>query len=95
MKVILEIILMVLEIYKWVMIATIIASWLITFNVVNTRNQAVDAVWRVLLQLTEPVLRPIRRMLPRTQLDFSPIIVFLLIYAIQAVITRYIYPYVF
>lgn len=95
MKVILEIILMVLDIYKWVMIATIIASWLISFNIVNTRNQVVDAIWRVLLQLTEPVLRPIRRLLPRTQLDFSPIIVFLLIYAVQAVIARYIYPYVF
>jgi YggT family protein len=95
MRVLLEIILIVLDIYSWVMLAMIIASWLIAFNVVNTRNQVVDAIWRTLLSLTEPVLRPIRRLLPRMQLDLSPIIVFIAIYAIRQVILRYIYPYVF
>lgn len=95
MKVVLEVLLIVLDIYSWVMIAMIIGSWLIAFNVINTRNPAVDAVWRALQSLTEPVLRPIRRMLPRMQLDLSPIVVFLLIYAARQVIVRYIYPYVF
>jgi YggT family protein len=67
-------------------------SWLILFNIVNTRNQIVDAIWRVLLALTEPVLKPIRRFLPRMQIDLSPIILFFAIYILQQVISRYIYP---
>jgi YggT family protein len=93
--VLLEVILMALELYKWVMLAMIVMSWLIAFNIVNTRNQVVHAIWRVLLQLTEPVLRPIRRLLPRMQLDLSPIILFFAIYVVQEIIRRYIYPYVF
>jgi YggT family protein len=95
MRVLLEVILIVLDIYSWVMIAMIVASWLIAFNILNTRNPVVDSIWRTLLSLTEPVLGPIRRMLPRMQLDLSPIIVFIAIYAIRQVIIRYIYPYAF
>jgi YggT family protein len=96
MRAVLEIILLILDLYWWVVLAMIIASWLIAFNVVNTRNQFVDVVWRTLLSLTEPVLRPIRRMLPRfSGLDISPIILFLIIFFIQRVIIYYIYPYVF
>jgi YggT family protein len=92
MRVLLEVILMALELYKWVMLAMIIMSWLIAFNIVNTRNQIVDGIWRVLLALTEPVLKPIRRLLPRMQIDLSPIILFFGIYIVQQVIQRYIYP---
>ena len=92
MRVLLEVILMALELYKWVMLAMIIMSWLIAFNIVNTRNQIVDSIWRVLLALTEPVLKPIRRLLPRMQIDLSPIILFFGIYIVQQVIQRYIYP---
>lgn len=95
MRVLLEVILMALEIYKWVMLITIVMSWLIAFNVVNTRNQFVDQVWRMLLSVTEPVLRPIRQFLPRMQLDLSPIILFFAIYIVQEGIRRYIYPNVF
>ena len=96
MRVILDVILIVLDIYWWVVLATIILSWLIAFNVINTRNQVVDQIWRVLLALTEPVLKPIRRILPRMQgIDLSPIVLFLIIFAIQQVIVRYIYPNVF
>lgn len=96
MRVILDVILIVLDIYWWVVLATIILSWLIAFNVINTRNQVVDAIWRALLALTEPVLRPIRRMLPKLQgIDISPIVLFIAIFAIQQVIVRYIYPNVF
>jgi YggT family protein len=96
MRVILDVILIVLDIYWWVVLATIILSWLIAFNVINTRNQVVDTIWRTLLALTEPVLRPIRRILPKLQgIDLSPIVLFLLIFAIQQVIVRYIYPNVF
>ena len=96
MRVILEIILIVLDIYWWVVLAMIVLSWLIAFNIINTRNQFVDAVWRAVNSLTEPVLRPIRRIMPKfSGIDVSPIILFILIYLIQRVIQLYIYPYVF
>ena len=96
MRVILEIILIILDIYWWVLLATIILSWLISFNIVNTRNQFVNQVWRTLGALTEPLLRPIRRYMPKfSGLDISPIILFILIYLVQRVIQLYNYPYVF
>ena len=96
MRVILDVILIILDIYWWVVLAMIILSWLISFNVVNTRNQFVDQVWRVLLALTDPVLRPIRRVMPKfSGIDVSPIVLFIIIFAIQQVIVRYIYPNVF
>jgi YggT family protein len=96
MYVLLEVILMVLDIYRWVVIAMIIASWLIAFNVVNTRNEFVNQVWRILNQLTEPVLRPIRRIMPKfSGLDLSPIVLFIIIFFIEQIIVRYLMPYVF
>ena len=57
---------------------------MISFNVINTRNQFVDAVWRVINQITEPILRPIRRFIPPLGgLDLSPIIVFVIIFFLQ------------
>ena len=96
MRAVLEIILLILDLYWWVVLAMIIMSWLISFSVINTRNQFVDMVWRALLGLTDPVLRPIRRVMPRfSGIDISPIILFLIIFFIQRVIALYIYPYVF
>ena len=93
MRAVLDIVLIILQLYSWIMIAMIVMSWLISFNVVNTRNQFVAVIWRTLNQLTEPVLRPIRRRLPNfSGLDISPIIVFLLIFFIQRVIAYYLYP---
>jgi YggT family protein len=96
MRAVLEIILLILDLYWWIVLATIIVSWLIAFNVVNTRNQFVATVWQILTAVTEPVLRPIRRILPRLNgIDLSPILLFLLIFFIQRVIILYVYPYVF
>lgn len=96
MRAVLEIILLILDLYWWIVLATIIVSWLIAFNVVNTRNQFVATVWQILTAVTEPVLRPIRRILPRLNgIDLSPIVLFLLIFFIQRVIVLYVYPYVF
>ncbi|KKB78863.1 hypothetical protein VW35_10270 [Devosia soli] len=93
MRAVLDIILILLQLYWWVLLIMIIMSWLISFNVINTRNQFVEAVWRVLNQLTEPVLRPIRRLLPNfSGLDLSPLVAFLLIFFIQSIIGYYIYP---
>jgi YggT family protein len=96
MRALLDVIMLLLQLYSYVMLAMIIMSWLIAFNVVNTRNQFVSQVWRILNQLTDPVLRPIRRMLPNfSGLDLSPLVVFVAIYFIQQVIARYLYPNVF
>jgi len=74
----------VLEIYKWILIAAVIVSWLTAFNVINVHNNFVRSLLRVLLALTEPVLAPIRRMLPSMGgLDLSPIVVFVLIWFLQ------------
>ena len=65
----------ILHAYWWVVIAAAVMSWLIGFNVINFSNPSVRQVWKVLMALTEPLLAPIRRVLPSTGgLDFSPII---------------------
>ena len=60
MRAVLDIVLIVLDLYVWLLIASAILSWLIAFNVVNTRNQFVAAVAEFLYRITEPVLAPIR-----------------------------------
>ncbi len=86
----------ILQLYVWLLIASAILSWLIAFNVVNTRNQFVAAVAEFLYKITEPVLAPIRNRMPNFGgLDISPIIVILIIYFIQLVIAIYIKPNVF
>ena len=96
MRAILDIILVVLDLYVWLLIASAILSWLIAFNVVNTRSQFVASVAEFLYKITEPVLRPIRNFMPNFGgLDISPMIVILIIMFIQRVISYYIYPNVF
>lgn len=61
-----------------VLIVGAVMSWLIAFNVLNTRNQAVYAIWDMLNRVTEPMLRPIRRIMPNLGgIDISPIILIL------------------
>ena len=50
---------MILQLVWWVFLIMIIMSWLISFNVINTRNQFVANVWRIINAITEPILRPI------------------------------------
>ncbi|MGB3272602.1 MAG: YggT family protein [Xanthobacteraceae bacterium] len=93
MRAILDIVLIVLDLYVWLLIAAAILSWLIAFNVINTRNQFVSAVAEFLYRITEPVLRPIRSLLPGLGgLDISPVIVILIIMFLQRVIAYYVYP---
>ena len=96
MRAVLDVVMLALNLYVWLLIASAVLSWLIAFNVVNTRNQFVSTVWDFLYRITEPALRPIRNMLPNLGgIDISPIILLLGIFFIQSVITRYIYPNVF
>jgi YggT family protein len=96
MRAFLDVILVILQIYVWLLIAAAILSWLIAFNVVNTRNQVVAMVGEFLYRITEPLLRPIRAFLPNLGgIDISPVILILIIFFLQNVIVRYIYPNVF
>jgi len=96
MRAVLDIVLIILDLYVWLLIASAILSWLIAFNVVNTRNQFVAAIAEFLFRITEPVLGPIRRTLPSLGgLDISPIVLILIIMFLQRVITYYIYPNVY
>jgi YGGT family. len=96
MRAVLDIVLLVLQIYIWLLIAAAVLSWLVAFNVVNTRNQVVAMLLDFLYRLTEPLLRPIRSMLPNLGgIDVSPVILILLILLLENVIVRYIYPNVF
>ena len=96
MRAVLDVVMLALDIYTWLLIISAVLSWLIAFNVVNTRNQFVSAIAEFLFRITEPVLAPIRRMLPSLGgLDISPIILILIIMFLQRVITYYIYPSVF
>jgi YggT family protein len=77
----------VLQLYIYVLVASAIFSWLLAFNVVNPRNQFVASVARLLYAITEPVLRPIRNILPYMGgIDLSPVVVILIIVFIQTVI---------
>jgi YggT family protein len=96
MRAILDVLVLALDLYKIVIIAAAVMSWLIAFNVVNVRNDFVRSVWSLLVALTEPLLRPIRRMLPNTGgVDISPVVLFLAILLVEEIIRLYIYPYVF
>jgi len=96
MRALFDVIYLALDLYLWIVIAAAIFSWLVAFNVVNTRNQVVAMIAEFLYRITEPALRPIRNLLPNLGgLDISPINLFLIIIFIQRVIALYIYPYVY
>ena len=96
MRALLDVIMLVLDLYVWIIILSAVFSWLVAFNVVNPRNQFVATVLNILYQLTEPLLRPIRRMLPNFgAIDVSPIVLLLAVFFLQRVIVYYIYPNVF
>ena len=81
---------LILSLVWWVFLIMIIMSWLISFNVINTRNQFVASVWRILNQITDPILRPIRRVIPPMGgLDLSPLIVFIIIFFLQQFLASY------
>lgn len=77
----------VVDLYIWVIIIQVVLSWLVAFNVVNTRNRIVYMIGDVLYRLTEPVLGPIRRFLPNLGgIDISPVLLILLLIFIRNLI---------
>ena len=84
----------VIQIYIFVLIVQVVMSWLIAFNVVNTRNRFVYMVADVAYKLTEPALRPIRRILPNFGgIDLSPVVLILLLGFIQRLLSELAYRY--
>jgi YggT family protein len=82
-----------LSIYTWIIIASAVFSWLYAFNVVNSRNQFVASIGEFLYRVTEPALRPIRRILPDLgSIDISPIILLLIIFFIRQFMWTTIVP---
>ena len=80
-------IVLVIDLYIWVVIASAILSWLIAFNVINTSNQFVRSVAEMLYRVTEPALRPIRSVIPNLGgIDISPVILILFLMFITNVI---------
>jgi|ERR1051326_6891933 YggT family protein len=91
---IVALIMMLLDIYWWVVMAAVLVSWLIAFNVINTYNDFVRALLRGLSALTEPVFRQVRRMIPPMGgLDLSPLVVLIGIWFIQYCLTWFTVRY--
>ena len=96
MIVIFYLVLQILKLYSYVVIANVIISWLIAFNVLNTQNRFVYSILELTYSLTNPILHRIRRFLPNLgSLDISPIILLLLIWFIEMCMKLYIAPMIF
>ena len=84
-----QILLIALNFYVWLVIAAAILSWLIAFGVINTYNRFVYMVNDFLYRITDPALRPLRRIVPNLGgIDISPVVLILIIYFIQMVLER-------
>lgn len=96
MRAILDVVMLILQLYTYVIIASAIFSWLYAFNIVNSNNQVIATIGQMLYNLTEPALRRIRRFMPNIGgIDLSPIALLLGVFLIQNIIVMYIYPNVF
>jgi YggT family protein len=86
-------ILTVLEIYFWIILATVVVSWLMAFNILSPANPQVRQLSFGLRRLTDPVLGPVRRSLPDLGgIDVSPMVVLLLLMFLQRLVAAYLPP---
>ncbi|TKT82937.1 YggT family protein [Aquamicrobium sp. LC103] len=93
MLALIQTIVLALDLFWWLIIASAIFSWLYAFNVVNPRNQFVGTIGNALFRITEPALRPIRRYLPDLGgIDISPIILLLIIFFIRQFLLTSVAP---
>ncbi|WP_367717088.1 YggT family protein [Nitratireductor sp. GISD-1A_MAKvit] len=93
MLALIQTIIMALDIYWWLIIGSAVFSWLYAFNVVNPRNPFVGSVGNFLFRVTEPALRPIRRILPDLGgIDISPIILLLILFFVRQFILTTVAP---
>jgi len=90
----LQIVLMLIQVAQWIVIAHVIMSWLINFNVLNLRQPLVWQVWNGLNRVLEPVYGRVRRILPSTAgIDFAPLAVLLAILAAEIVVRNNLYSF--
>jgi len=83
--------LQLINIYFWIVVAAVVVSWLTAFGVINIHNQYARSALRVLDALTEPVFRPLRRLIPPIAgLDFTPLIVLLALQFLAYLIAYYL-----
>ena len=88
--------LQVLKLYSYVVLANVVISWLVAFNILNTQNRFVYPILEVTYRLTKPALNKIRSFLPNLgSLDISPIVLLLLIWFIEMCMKLYIAPMIF
>jgi YggT family protein len=93
MLALIQTLILALDIYWWLIIASAIFSWLYAFGVVNSRNQFVGTIGNFLYRVTEPALAPIRRILPDLGgIDISPIILLLLLFFLRQFILTTVAP---
>ena len=89
-------VLQILKFYSYIVIANVIVSWLIAFNILNTQNRFVYSILELSYRLTDPILNKIRRFLPNLgTLDISPIVLLLLIWFLEMCMKLYIAPIIF
>jgi len=89
-------VLQILKIYTYVVIANVVISWLVAFNVLNTQNRFVFLILEFTYRLTDPFLNKIRRYLPNLgAFDISPIVLLLLIWFIELCMKLYVAPIIF
>ena len=93
MRAILDIVLLLLHCYQFVLLVAVILSWLVAFNVVDVRNSAIGQLYYVVRRLTEPFLAPLRRYVPPAGgLDLAFLVLALITVLIERIIVYYIYP---
>ncbi len=87
MNVLLDILIYLIDLYWWVLVFSVILSWLMVLGVINASHPYVRSLWQLLNMATEPLLGPIRRMLPNTgALDISPLILLIAISIVRHVL---------
>lgn len=87
-----KITLVAIDLYIWIVIISAVLSWLVAFNVVNTRNRFVYMIGDFLYRVTEPALRPIRRIVPNFGgVDITPVVLILGLWFVQMVLNEILY----
>ena len=88
----LDILSILLNVLWWIIIVQAVMSWLLAFNVINTHNEFVRQLWYVLERITEPLYRPIRRIMPDFGgIDLTPMVVLILLIIIRQAVMPYLY----
>jgi YggT family protein len=93
MNLVVDILRILLQAVWWVIIVQAVLSWLIAFNIINTTNDFVRTIWQSLDKMTEPLYRPIRKILPDFgALDLSPLVVLIGLTVLDRILIEFYSP---